>query len=245
MDCRIVQALLSLLGSRLTELSARDREDLEAHCDQCDACGGQLDSIQREDQRLSDAVRDVPIPADFRQRLLSQLRAERGRWYRTWPRRHARASVAAALILVAAGGRAAYWLHRPLPSLNLNNLVYDMDMQGMSPAAVENYFVERRHPMAAPPQFRYEFLVSCALQQLEGKLVPHLLFARGDQLAEIYVITNDDFDLAGTFNQNRANSGNVTVELLRHPTLPDVFYLIKYTGPSLDWLQAEQRQGPA
>lgn len=244
MDCKMANLLLSCVGARLSELSQNDRDALEAHCAQCDSCSLQLGYAQHEDQYLGDLLRDVPIPRELPSRLISHLKNERWRWYRTWPVRHARIATAAALLLVSLGIAGVTWILRPLPAIDLGTLVYDPVFQGMGLQQVENYYADQRCPMTAPPWFRYEFLVSCSMARLNGKLVPYLLFARGDQqLAEVYVLSSRDFDLPASFQlSERQNSGNVTVELHKHPTRAGVAYLIKYTGGGLDWLIAETRQ---
>src|SRR5947209_6413570 len=84
MDCRTARLLLDFARPLSTELEASEAEALHCHLADCSQCGALAQVERQADERLGQAVRDVPVPDGLRQRLLSRLAIERDAWYRRW-----------------------------------------------------------------------------------------------------------------------------------------------------------------
>jgi hypothetical protein len=247
MDCRVVRLLLPAFGPRLGDLSEEDRQDLETHVAKCAACGPAIEQARREERLIAAAMIDVPIPDGLRNRLSVGLRAERARWYRTWPSRHRRWVAAAAVFLLAVCGATTFWWHRPLPAIDVAYLVYEFGARTSSATAVEDYYRNWGRRIALPTNISIAYLDSCALEMLEGKLVPCLRF-RGsarEQVADIFIISDRDFDLSASFAKGaQADSGGIKIELVSFEDLPHFAYVMKYTpGDDLTWLFPPKRPG--
>lgn len=238
MDCKTARLLLELAHPRATELDETEAELLDSHLAECAECG----SVAREEARIDDhlgaAVRAVPLPAGLRERLTSRLQAERALAVRTRRLRYWGGLAAAAAVLLAVTG---WWFFRPLPVLNLND--HHAQVMPRRAEEVEQFLAERGVRVAAPPQFNYNLLATYHLVEFQGhSRVPHLFFLSGGEFAEVYILTDRQFDRAATLLQPRLDSGGWTVEVQVHPNDTQVFYLIKYTGGSLQrFLTAEGR----
>ena len=241
MDCKTARLLLPYFNSRAEQLPAELAEALEGHAGPCASCSSFLRNAGRSDRVIAVAMKDVQIPPGLRDRLVARLRRERAHRRRTWAVRHPRWSVAAAVLLLSIGGALGYWWHKPLPSIDILAFADYSDQAG-SREQVDNLLLGRRE--APPTPFRYNFLVSSAMERFQGKVVPRLLFeGNAGQIAEVYILTSRDFDLEASFLLSPAGSGNFTIELLRDSN-PNVAYLVRYSGGPLDWLLVQAaRQG--
>jgi hypothetical protein len=234
MDCNTARLLLPYFNVRAEPLPAELAEAFEAHAGQCASCTSILQDSGREDRLIAIAMKDVEVPAGLQARLLAGLRKERIRRRRTWPVRHPRWSVAAAVLLLCVGGSLGYWWQRPLPLVDISAFA-DYSSQAGSREQVDNLLVGRREPR--PAVFDYNFLISSTLEMFQGKVVPRLLFeGNGGQIAEVYILTAHDFDLERSFPQSPAGSANYNIELLSDPNNPKIAYLVRYTGGALKWL---------
>ena len=243
MDCRTARLLLAFARPNATELEACAVQALDQHLAECSECGSLARTEHQVDRRLGSAMRDVPLPPELRQRLLMRLQAERKAWYRNLPRRHPRVAAAVAAVLLLGIGLAVYLAVRsPLP-LDLPGLAEKWN--GQVPASqeeVQKVFERLGFKVVVPPGFNYQYLNSYELQEFGGTLVPHLLFIRGPNHAEIYILSGSQFDISAAVEQPREGSGRFTIELRPGPANSDVAYLIKYTGGSLDWLLEEEKR---
>ena len=240
MDCKTAGLLLPFLNPRAEQLPGELAGALEAHVSGCPACTSALQNSGREDRVVAVAMKDVDIPDGLRDRLLDRLRLDRLR-RRTWPIRHPRWSVAAAVLLLCMSGALGYWWQRPLP-VDMNAFVDYSDQAGYQEQA-DNLLATRR--TARPTFLRYSFLVSAATERFQGKLVDRLTFeGNTGQIAEVYILTSRDFDLDAT-TMASAGSGNFMVEWI-HDAGSNVAYLVRYSGgPFRDWLFVKDGQGAA
>src|SRR5262245_31330475 len=166
MDCKTARLLLLFAHPLPAELEAGEAEALESHLAECPECGPLAQAERQSDACLGRALRDVPVPAELRQRLLTHLDAERGRWYR---RRGARLlAVAAALALVVWLGWS--WLAQRT-TIDLQAFHSDVSQQaGARPEQVEQWFYDKyRVRTVAPADFNYALLATYHLVELEGR----------------------------------------------------------------------------
>jgi hypothetical protein len=197
------------------------------------------------ERQMGQAVRNVPVPGDLRQRVRLRLRDERRNWYKGLPRRYPRLAAAAAAVLLVGIALAAYAAVRPPRSLDVVDLADKWNGQvPASPEEVQKAFEALGFTTLVPSGFNYQYLDSYDLQQLAGRWVPCLCFVRGSNHASVYILSGKQFDIRPAVLQPREGSGRFTVELRPGPADSNVAYLIKYTGGSLEWL-VEEEKNPA
>jgi hypothetical protein len=246
MDCRTARSLLDFVRPQTAELSAEDAEGLGEHLHECPECG-LLARVEREaDERLSRAMRDLAVPHDLRARLLNRLGAERRSWYRGLARRHPRVAVAVAASVLLLLGTGIYWATKAKPVIELEGVLAwaneRNERRSAGPEEIERWFAEGGVKTKLPPDFNYYLLDSFAQESFQGRLVPRLLFIRGQNRAYVYILSASQFDLKRSLQQPPQGSGGYTVEIRAHLENPDVAYLILYTGDSLEpFLGTEQR----
>jgi hypothetical protein len=229
MDCQTAGQLLPYLNPRAEPLPTELARELEAHASDCPTCSALLQNTGREDRVIALAMRDVEVPDGLHDRLLARLRRERIRRRRNWPVRHPRWAAAAAVLLCFVAGAFGYWWQRPLPSIDMNTL--EITSQLPAGQQVAALLRERGLRFAPPSVLRYNFMISCGSELFQGKLVPKLLFeGNGGQIAEVFILTSRDFDLASTPEA----SGNLVLD--KDPFDKNIRYLVRFTGASRDWI---------
>jgi hypothetical protein len=153
--------------------------------------------------------------------------------------------VAAALaaVLFLTVGLTVLALARPPRALDLMVIADRWNAQvAASREEVQKSFADWGYPVVAPPEFNYQYLVSCDLVEFAGKLVPHLHFVHGPNHASVYILSASRFDVRAALEQPREGSGRFTVELRPGPAESNVAYLIKYTGGSLEGFLEEAKK---
>lgn len=233
MDCKTARLLLEFGRPVAPELDESELDALHAHLADCPECGPTAQVERRADAVIGRAVRAVPLPEGLRDRLREQLRnGRRSALRRRWAWRTTAAGAVAATLLVAV------WLgHRgtqPTP-LNPEQVGADWFARNLnpSPAGVEHWFRGKGTETVAPPGFDYAKLRYYDLTDLQGRQVPFLLFASGEQEAGIYVLSDRQFDLAQAAASPPVGGSGYTAIIRRHPADAHVAYLIVYTGSSL------------
>jgi hypothetical protein len=245
MDCKTARFLLVFSRPKAPELEACAAEALNDHLAECSECGALARAEHQVERRLALAMRDVPLPLDFRQRLLTRLQEERRAWYRQLPRRHPRVAAAVAAVLLLAIGLGTYAAVRPPRPVDLAAIADEWNGEvSLAPEEVQKAFEAKGFKMIVPSGFNYQYLVSYDLQELNGTLVPHLLFVRGPHHASVYILSGSQFDVRAAVDQPREGSGRYTVELRPGPANSKLAYLIKYMGGSLDWFLEEEKRSP-
>jgi hypothetical protein len=73
MDCSNARLLMQFRTTSGDELAAPEREELDAHLAGCPLCRALDHDQHRLDEHLGRAMRDVPVPAGLRQRLLAAV----------------------------------------------------------------------------------------------------------------------------------------------------------------------------
>src|SRR5437588_2897601 len=108
MDCNTARLLLAFSRPKTSELEACAVEALNDHLADCAECGPLARGEHQVERLVGLAMRQVPIPLDFRQRLLARLRAERRSWYKRLPQKHPRVAAGVAAVLLLAVGLGLY-----------------------------------------------------------------------------------------------------------------------------------------
>jgi hypothetical protein len=221
------------------ELPDSEADDLEQHLAGCSECDTLARSERHLDDNLGRAMRAVPVPDGLRGRLLKNLESERGqqRWRRlAWVFRAA----AAAILLVGGVALALTFLPDRRARLNLEDVEVFRDNLYLITASsdrekVEEWFNERYGlTTLAPDWFNYGLLAHYDLADCQGKRVPMLLFAQGNDRVRVYILSDKQFDLQALPTGRKTESGAVTAVVWAHPQNPHFAYLVVYTGDSLE-----------
>src|SRR5262249_21280792 len=137
------------------------------------------------------AMRDVPVPAGLRGRLLARLNAERDA--RHWRVLKWSSAIAAALLVAVL---LTWNLRSKQLPINPQNLLDEFVAQrGAAPGQVANFSREKGVPIGLPSQFDYRYLDFYCLADFQGKTVPQLVFNRGKDIARVYVLGDQQFDM--------------------------------------------------
>ena len=238
MDCNTARMLLEFHRPHPAELDEQEADALESHLHDCRECA-QTARMEREaDEHLGRVIKEVPVPADLRERVLKRLAMDR----RSWLRRHVRVWAAAAAVLLVAGLGMGYWL-KLRPAVDVAEFGNKLAPAESSAEQVENWFFATYKMKTPLPRFmKYDQFVTANRVEVLGKLVPRLLFVRKQDkqdFAEVWVLTADRFNLKASFSKlTEAGSGRTTMVLMRDRDRPDdVAYLVLYSGgPLEDWL---------
>jgi hypothetical protein len=239
MDCKTAHMLLDIARPWAAELDAAEAGALREHLAGCPACAARAEAERGVDEHLASAIRDVPVPAGPRGRLLARLAGERAA---CWRRRLLRVSAAAAALALAVA-LGWYWQYSRRPVLDPDRIVIELDRQTANgPDKVEEWFREQGFAMIAPTnigeggaQLNYTLLDSYGFAQFQGVRVPELVFfhqGSGNALARIYVVSDRLFKVDEQ-NLRPAVGSNHRVQVIPHPDQPHVFYVVIYTGENL------------
>lgn len=233
MDCRTARLLLDFARPRVPELAATEADALHRHLGDCPDCTALQRAETRLDEPIGRAMRDVPLPAGLRERLLQHVAVPPLRWYR---RRAVWSGLAAAALLLAFGW---YWFNPPLTQLDIVALHQRANNQPASAHAVLEQFpaetvewrVGRGLAVDVPTQFNYNLLTYHGICELQGQRVAFLEFQNGSNLLRVYILDGKRFDiqaLVGTVLSGRVSH---RIELS-----PDnrFGWLYQYTGGKLD-----------
>jgi hypothetical protein len=247
MDCRTARLLLDYARPQVGELPAGETDALEAHLAGCPDCDALARAERQADERLGQAMRDVPVPQGLQERILVRLEAERGDRQRRWLGWTVRAAAAAAVIVLAVYAGLTLYPKKPPP----------LDLWAFHTATVEKYispdprkveaWFQEQHKLTttAPSSFNYAYLKHYDLAECQGRRVPMLLFIRGDTEAHVFVVTKEQFDLDAVGDGESVDSGGYHVGVLRDDDRDhDHAFVVVYRGESLKPVLLDE-QGPA
>ena len=244
MDCKSARYLLSFARPQGFDLAADERTALEHHLDNCTECNTLLQAERQFDAHVGQAVREVPVPAGLKERLLSKLKQKRDDWWKQAFNRGLRyaAAAAAVLLVVWAGFR---WKAAHPPPVDTDNLVEAArkpEYARWSAGDAEKWFSDHgKKEVRVPREFNYNYLDSCSLADFNDRPIPHLLFLRTPQgstaqVAQVFILTKKDYDLRGVQEKTERDPG-YPAQIKVQPDNDQVF-VIRYTG-ELDKLMQE------
>jgi hypothetical protein len=233
MDCSTARLLATFAGPRAAELHQDEAEALAAHLAECPDCAALHRAERKIDERLGRAMRDVPLPPGLRERLDTNLAAER---WANQRRKLVRAFAGIAAAIALALGW--YFWPRPPASLHLDRYsqIVNADLPSSAQEVVDHFAREGvALQMPTDINLNYNRLTYCGWGELEGQRVPLLIFQNGSATLRVYMLDGKRFDLgpwAGT-----QLSGKVTLEL-RVAADGRFGWLFEYTGDSLKPFEA-------
>jgi hypothetical protein len=239
MDCKNARLLLEFVHPGSAELDAAEAEALHQHLAECPDCAAQAREERRADEHLGRAMRDVPVPAGLRERLLKRLTVERDRWYRRWIVRGVAAVAAVAALWV---GYLVWFNQLPAVTTAEVRRIADSEKPVTRDRLVRAFTKEFGVAVNPPDRFNYNLLESYGLEVLEGRPVPCLLFYSGPDratgagaaFAHVFVLSDRQFDLEQTMRNIGAASSGIRYQIdVTFSHDKDAIYLVFYTGDSL------------
>ena len=102
MECQDVRVLLAFTERPCEAVDAAERAAVARHLQVCADCTAFAQGQRALDEALGPVLRDVPVPADLKPKVMKRLSASRG------PRRWKGAVAAAAGLLLALAGGLSY-----------------------------------------------------------------------------------------------------------------------------------------
>jgi hypothetical protein len=179
-------------------------------------------------------MRDVPIPANWRERVQLRLDAERRRQRRAVLRRClAGAALAATMLLALVAGWQ--WQRRHPPRLDVATLTYDFFEETVNPNAeiVEAFFQQTYGAYLAPREFDYRLLRQRYWAELQGRRVPLLVFTDNQVQARVYFVSATQFNL-DALEDDAQGLGSGCKIAVRYVPDRRAAHLVLYTGESLE-----------
>ncbi len=243
MDCKTARLLLP---RDPRDLGPADRAGLEVHLASCADCTALAGPERAYDRKLAAAMKQVPVPAGLRDRILNRLAQERDARLRRRVRLAWGSAAAAALLLLSWGAWALYYPARV--RLDLEELRSQTSYLRPSPQEVHDAW-ERLGVKADAPRFvNYGFHTGHGLAELpglQGKKLAVVDFARddaGDQKnarhprARIYVLPAHQFDVNSLAAPAFERGYKYNLDVRYNPGDAQFAFLVFYTGPNFDWL---------
>ncbi len=239
MDCKTARLVLEFDTPRSTGMDRSESAALEQHLAECPECSISARTERQADKSLGQAMRNVAVPADLRERLLTRLDGERNASYRRWALRRVREAAAVAATLIAVSLGYTYWQASHRTIIDTEALARaDEELRGVRAEDLERWFSQQYSlKTSLPRNFKYVYLYDRALQDLEHRRVASLRFQddHGNR-ADVFVLSAKEFNLPACLAQLPAGSGGITVEIISCPQDANTAYLIRYNNGSYDWL---------
>lgn len=227
MDCNHARLLLTFARERAA-LDSGEADTLEHHLNHCPDCAVLAASEERLDTALGRAMRDVPVPAGLKSRLLARL--PRPRRLRRWV---VSGLAAAAVLLLAAGVSWRLWF-APLPEIAFDDepvYICKYAKGQVTAKFVEQWFEERGLHMAFPAM-DVQKLDSFSIGYWQGRKVPKLEFLADGHIAHVYVLSAQQFEIPVNVQppSHRRTTDTRSLELLPGD---GYVYVILYSGGGL------------
>ena len=171
MECQHVQQLLAFVDRKCEELDVSDRDAVQVHLENCPACAELAQAERHADDTLGAVLRDVPVPADLKQKVMNRLAAERGGVSWKWG-----VAAVATILLVALG---TVWYLRPLPTVSLSQIQDFAQLgAGWDETKLEKYFADQGLPVVVPSDLDYDNLRRIKIVEIEKQRIAELSFHR-------------------------------------------------------------------
>lgn len=235
MDCNTARMLATFFGRQGSELAPEDATALGTHLASCSKCSAEVQFERTFDDRVTQAMMAVPVPAGLKAKLLDGVSTQHGNWYR---QKAYYVVGMAASVLIAIGGVVA-WQIGTAPELTLTEIVTQADRQEQDRSGnVRKFLAERGLGFNPERQLDLNQVEFWGDGQLSGKRVPVLNFVNTarNARAKVYVVRDSDFDWK-KLPQDGSSVASVygfQVAVLRDTKRSDVAYIVVFTGAGLE-----------
>jgi len=195
MECHDARILLTFANRGCEELDAAERDAFQQHLEKCPECAVLALTDRHLDETIGRAMRDVPVPAGLKEKVLSRVASQRPRW--SWKRTSYLAAAVLSLLAVAGG---IGWHYYVLPEITLSFLQeYESRGKGWNEDQVEQYFAENGLRVRVPRRFDYDKLRHIDIVEVKGRRVAKLSFSRNDQersaSADVLILPPKQFNM--------------------------------------------------
>jgi len=251
MDCRTARHLLDFNRPHAPELDRTDQQLLDGHLAVCPDCDALARAERQLDDRLGEAVRDVPVPQGLHERIVQRLHQEREGWYRTQLGRGLRVFAAAAAVFLVAWFGLSAWRQHHLPRPSDDELAQSFNpMTPPDRRDAEHWFGRNVVETNGPSDFNYQYLCPVfGFAHFRGEKVPCMTFLRpsddGERpraVAYVHILSRRQFDLGGLSELSKPYSPPRFKVEVRKPTA-EYAYVIVYSG-NLNDLLAPRSEPP-
>lgn len=235
MDCNTARMLTTFFGRQGSELAPEDASALNAHIASCSKCAAEVQFERAFDDRVTQAMMAVPVPAELRSKLLDGIATQHGNWYR---QKAYYVVGMAASVLIAIGSIVA-WQMATAPELTLNEIVAQSDRQEQDRSGnVRKFLKERGLGFDPEQQLDLNQMEFWGDGELSGKKVPvlNLVNTAKNARAKVYIVRDTDFDWK-KLPQDGSSVASVygfQVAVLRDTKRSDVAYIVVFTGAGLE-----------
>ena len=196
MECRDAQFYLRFRRLGSDDLGPEVSSSLDQHLAACPGCAIDSRATLSVDLAFATAMRDVPIPAGLRNRLVADLSARRGTVQRQ--RAYRVLAVAASLLLAVGVGFGIASATRP--RFDVDRLAQAEEQTAANPRqAVRDWLRAQDLPGDLPLSFNYQLLVTFGTERVQGRDVPVVVFrapphapVNGVGYAKLYILPEGD-----------------------------------------------------
>jgi len=230
MECRDAQFYLRFRRPGSDELGPEVAADLDRHLAGCEHCSAEAGAQTAFDVAVAGAMRDVPVPAGLRNKLVAHVAEKRGAELR---RRAYRYAGTAAAVFLALGMAFGFFAQRP--SLDTSRMVIALEDQVQNPdTAIREWLVAEKLPTELPAPFDPNLFIDRGYERVNGREVPKLVYAprNGSGFAKVYVLRPGEFRGQETLEGFQAS--NCRAQVFKDlPGAAGYVYVVIHTGPSL------------
>jgi hypothetical protein len=234
MDCKSARILAGFTKPGNSELDPELRAEFDSHLSGCPLCREQFRSEQDFDLRVGRIIRDVPVPVGLKSRILDELAARRGAWYR---RRIGIGVAAAASVFLAVSLVLVSEVAQPR-QVRLDEVAQATIRAESDPQEEVRVWLASQSIDFAPAQpFNFALLSGYSLGRIQGRMVPMLRFRHPEKgvYARVYVLRSEDFDLKRLPDEPPAGEYLFQMAVLRDLHRPNrLAYIVVYNGDSLE-----------
>jgi hypothetical protein len=235
MQCRDAQFYLRLRRQAGDELGSEVSLHLDRHLAHCPACAQVAAAQSNFDRALGRAMQSVAVPPGLKDRLFTQAATYRGTVLRH--KAYRVAAMAASVFLTVGLAFGVFSITRP--RIDTNTLVRESDEQFERPeAAISEWLARHKMPPTLPLPFDPDLLVSLGTEQIQGRPVAVVCFARQLDLAfakmgvaKVYI-----FQKGGEFDTrtiNEAQGSHTFAKVIDQVEHRGFVYVIVAPGPDL------------
>ena len=171
MECRDAQFYLRFRRPGSDELGPEVAADLDRHLAGCEHCAAEAWAASAFDAAVAAAVRDVPVPAGLRTKLIAHVAEKRGADLRRQTYRYAGAAAAVFLALGMALG-----LFAGRPTLQTSELAASLNDQVEDPRAAITKWLAAHGASKLPEDFDPALLGPAGFEKVRGESVPFVEF---------------------------------------------------------------------
>jgi hypothetical protein len=230
MECRDAQFYLRFRRPGSDELGPEVAGDLDRHLAGCEHCSADAATASAFDTVVATAMKDVPVPAALKNRLIAHVAEKRGAALR---RKAYTYGTAAAAIFMLLGLTFGLFVSRPTLEVYAD-LVSPHDEQLQNPNGAVSQWLAAQKLGKLPEDFDPALFDLTGFEQIHGRDVPFIRFRERNGLgwARVYIFgRNGPFKLTDLKDFQGSNCQARVYD--DEQQFRDVVFVVLHTGPDL------------